>query len=91
MNEAIARQILANALEVMADEGVTDETATRETMGMAITLAIAHPQAVDAEDVTRLALGLIGARRGGPEGIADWAEELARSIRLSSTAPPTLN
>ncbi|MEQ8249428.1 MAG: hypothetical protein RID42_17270 [Alphaproteobacteria bacterium] len=91
MTEAIARQILANALEVMSDEGVTDETVTRETMGLAITLAIANPTAVDADDVVKLALGLIGGHRGGPDGIAAWAEELAASIRNDpDAAPPTV-
>jgi len=91
MTEAIARQILANALDAMRDEGVTDETATREFMGLAVTLAIANPTAVDANDVVKLALGLIGAHRGGPNGIAAWAEELAASIRNDpDAAPPTV-
>lgn len=86
--EAICRTILANALGVMADEGVNDQVATAETMGLAITLARTNPQAVDADDVVRLALALIGARRGGPEGIAEWAEELAASIRNDPDTPP---
>ncbi len=88
--ETICRTILGNALEMMADEGVTDEIATAETMGLAITLARTNPQAVDAEDVVRLALALIGARRGGPEGIAQWCEETAASIRNDPDTPPPL-
>lgn len=88
---AICREILARALDLMASEGVTDTTATREIMGLAITLALAKPNAVDANDVVRLALALIGGRCGGPQGIAAWAEQLAAAIRSDpSAAPPTV-
>lgn len=86
--EIIARTILANALAMMADEGVTDPVATAETMGLAVTLARTNPQVVDADDVVRLALALIGARRGGPEGIAKWCEETAATIRSDPDTPP---
>jgi len=88
---AICRQILSNSLGLMADEGVTDTTATREIVGLAITLALAKPNAVDAAGVIKLALALVGGQRGGPQGIATWAEELAASIRNDpDAAPPTV-
>lgn len=84
---ATARDALAAVLEGMAEYGVSDEIATAETMGLAITLALTNPQAIDADDVMRLALALIGARWGGPEGIAEWAEELAVSMRNDPGTP----
>lgn len=84
----IARYTIASALELMADKGVTDEIAARELMAVAVTLGQTQPHAVDVEDVVRFALVLVGAHRGGPEGIADWAEELAASIRDDPNTPP---
>ncbi|MGE3296727.1 MAG: hypothetical protein AB7I68_05190 [Porticoccaceae bacterium] len=90
---AICREILSRALVLMADEGVTDTTGAREIMRVAVNLAIAEPTAVDSSAVIRLALALVGAHRGGPLGIAAWAEALAASIRNDPSAPPptTLN
>jgi len=85
---ATAREAIAAALEGMAHFGVTDPVAARETMALAVTLARTQPHAVDANDVVRFALALIGAYRGGPFGIAEWCEETAEAIRNEPTAPP---
>ena len=68
---AMAQQILARALEVCVDEGVSD--------------------AVTATEFVKIALGLVGAVRGGPHAIPDWLERVAAEMRANPAEPLTIN